>query len=112
MSFNVQVSIMIELAVSEALIPIYQFTWHCIPKDQNFHEHHCYMPSVMRVIASRKMRLMEHIAHMGEMRNAYSILVKKNMNRRDCLADLEEDDTLILDLAIKRDRLWLCLLDL
>jgi hypothetical protein len=34
-------------------------------------------PNIMRVIKSRRMRLAGHVAHMGEMRNAYNILVEK-----------------------------------
>jgi hypothetical protein len=62
-----------KLAVLEALVPIYHSAWHYIREDQNFHEHHYYLPIVIKVTASRRVRLMEHIAHIGEMRNAYSI---------------------------------------
>jgi hypothetical protein len=34
-------------------------------------------PNIVRVIKSRKMRWVCHIAGMGEMRNAYEILVRK-----------------------------------
>jgi len=52
-----------KLAVLEALVPIYQSAWHYICEDQNFYEHHCYLPIVIKVTASRRVRLMEHIAH-------------------------------------------------
>jgi hypothetical protein len=32
-------------------------------------------PNIIRVMKSRRMRLAVHVARMGEMRNAYSILV-------------------------------------
>jgi len=34
-------------------------------------------PNIVRVIKSRRMRLAEHVAHMGEMRKVYRILVGK-----------------------------------
>jgi hypothetical protein len=34
-------------------------------------------PNIVRVIKSRKMRLMGHVAGMGEMKNAYKILVSE-----------------------------------
>jgi hypothetical protein len=34
-------------------------------------------PSIIRIIKSRRMRLAGHVARMGEMRNAYKILVGK-----------------------------------
>jgi hypothetical protein len=51
-----------KLAVLEALVPIYQSACHYIHEDQNFHEHHYYLPIVIKVTASRRVRLMEHIA--------------------------------------------------
>jgi hypothetical protein len=36
-----------------------------------------YSPSIIRMIKSRKMRWTEHVARMGEKRNAYRILVGK-----------------------------------
>jgi hypothetical protein len=36
----------------------------------------------MRVIKSRRMRWEEHVAHMGKMRNACSILVEKPEGKR------------------------------
>jgi len=71
-----------KLAVLEALVPIYQSAWYYIHKDQNFHEHHYYLPIAIKVTASRRVRLMEHIAHIGEMRNAYSISVEKSEYKR------------------------------
>jgi hypothetical protein len=34
-------------------------------------------PNIIRVIKSRRMRWMGHVVYMGEMRNAYNILVDK-----------------------------------
>jgi len=39
-------------------------------------------PNVIRAIKSRTMRWTEHVARMGEMRNAYSILVGKPKGKR------------------------------
>jgi hypothetical protein len=39
-------------------------------------------PHVIRVIKSRRMRWVGHIAHMGEMRNVYKILVRKPERKR------------------------------
>jgi hypothetical protein len=39
-------------------------------------------PDSIKVIKSRRMRWARHIAHMGEMRNAYSILVGKRDGTR------------------------------
>jgi hypothetical protein len=36
-----------------------------------------YSSDIIRVTKSRRMRLIEHVAQMGEMRNAYKILVRK-----------------------------------
>jgi hypothetical protein len=35
-------------------------------------------PSIIRIIESRRMRLAGHVARMGEMRNAYRLLVGKS----------------------------------
>jgi hypothetical protein len=54
--------------------------------DQRLHNkelHNFYAsPNIIRVIKSRKMRLMEHVARIGEMRNAYKILVGKPGGKR------------------------------
>jgi hypothetical protein len=39
-------------------------------------------PNIITVIKSRRMRWAEHIARMGEMRNAYNILVLKSEKKR------------------------------
>jgi len=39
-------------------------------------------PNVIRVIESRRMRWAGHVAHKGEMRNAYNILVGKSEGKR------------------------------
>jgi hypothetical protein len=36
-----------------------------------------FSPNLIRVIKSRRVRWVEHVAHMGELRNIYSILVGK-----------------------------------
>jgi hypothetical protein len=53
-------------------------------------------PSSIRVIKSRRIRWIGHAAHMGEMRNVYSILVGK-LERRDHSEDLGIDGRLILE---------------
>jgi hypothetical protein len=40
------------------------------------------LPSVIRTIKSRRMRWVEHVARMGEMRNTYNILVGKPEEKR------------------------------
>jgi hypothetical protein len=39
-------------------------------------------PSIIRMIKSRRMRLMGHVARMGEKRNAYRLLVGKPEGKR------------------------------
>jgi hypothetical protein len=39
-------------------------------------------PYIIRVIKSRRMRWPGHVAHTGEMRNAYKILVRKPERKR------------------------------
>jgi hypothetical protein len=39
-------------------------------------------PNIIRVIKSNRMRWAGHVAHMGEMRNAHSILVRNPEGRR------------------------------
>jgi hypothetical protein len=39
-------------------------------------------PSIIRVITSRRMRWMGYVAHMGDNRNAYNILVRKPIEKR------------------------------
>jgi hypothetical protein len=39
-------------------------------------------PDIIRVIKSRRMRFLGHVAHMGEMGNPYSILVRKSEGKR------------------------------
>jgi hypothetical protein len=40
------------------------------------------LPSIIRIIKARRMRLAEHVARMGEKRNAYRLLVEKPEGRR------------------------------
>jgi len=53
----------------------------------------CTSPDIIRVIKSRRMGWTGHVECMGEMRNAYSILVGKG---RDHLEDLGIDGKIIL----------------
>jgi hypothetical protein len=39
-------------------------------------------PNIIKVIKSRRMRWIGHVAHMEEMRNAYNILVGKHEGKR------------------------------
>jgi hypothetical protein len=41
-----------------------------------------YLPSIVRVIKARRMRWAGHVAHMGEVRGAYNILVGRPEGRR------------------------------
>jgi hypothetical protein len=40
------------------------------------------LPNIIRVIKSRRMRWLKYVAHMGDMRNAYKILVGKPEGKR------------------------------
>jgi hypothetical protein len=51
-------------------------------------------PNIIRVIKSRRMTRMVHIAHVGKIRNAYKILVGK-LRGRDHLEDLSRDVRII-----------------
>jgi hypothetical protein len=42
----------------------------------------CSSPSIIRIIKSRRMSWAGHVAHMGEKRNAYKLLVGKPAGRR------------------------------
>jgi hypothetical protein len=50
----------------------------------------------IRMMKSRRMRLAEYVAHVGEMRNSYKILVGKSQ-RRDHSDDLGVDWKIILE---------------
>jgi uncharacterized protein YjiS (DUF1127 family) len=50
--------------------------------------------NIIRVIKSRWMRLVGHVAHMGKLRNAYNIWLE-NMKGRDHLKDLHVDGRII-----------------
>jgi hypothetical protein len=41
-------------------------------------------PNIIRVVKSRPMRWIGQVAHMGEMRNTYKILVRKTEWKRSC----------------------------
>jgi hypothetical protein len=53
-------------------------------------------PNIIRVIKSRRMRWAGHVTRMGEIRNAYVILVG-NPERRDQLEDRGVDGRIILE---------------
>jgi hypothetical protein len=42
----------------------------------------CMSPNIIRVMKSRRMRWAEHVARMGDMRNAYKVLVGKHEWKR------------------------------
>jgi len=44
----------------------------------------CASPNVIRVIKSRRMRWVGHVLHMGEMRNAFKMFVRKTEGKRSC----------------------------
>jgi hypothetical protein len=43
---------------------------------------HYALPSIIRMIKSRRMRWAIHVAHMEELRNSYKILVRKPEEKR------------------------------
>jgi hypothetical protein len=53
-------------------------------------------PNIIRVIKSRRMTWMGHVARMGEMRNAYKISVGKNLKVRGYSKKLSIDGEIIL----------------
>jgi hypothetical protein len=52
-------------------------------------------PNIVRVIKTRRMRSAGHVERMGDMRNAYDILVGKH-ERRDHLEDVGVDGKILL----------------
>jgi len=62
--------------------------------------HNLYLsPNIIRVIKSRKMKWMEHVAHMGEMRNAFSILVGKSEWKRPLKRPQHRQKSIRMDLG-------------
>jgi len=55
---------------------VYRKLYNQEPKDM-----YC-SPNIVRVIKSRRMRWVGHVAHMGEMRGAYRVLVGKPEGKR------------------------------
>jgi hypothetical protein len=53
-------------------------------------------PNIMRVTKSRRMTCAGHVARMGDMRNAYNILVGKP-ERKKTLEDIGVDEKIILE---------------
>jgi hypothetical protein len=58
-------------------------------------------PNIIQVIKSRRMRWARHVACMGEMRNAYNILVGK-LKGRDHLEDTDIDGKIILEWILRK----------
>jgi hypothetical protein len=55
----------------------------------------CYSPNRIRMIKSRRMRAIGHVAHMGKMRNVYKISVE-NCKGKSYSEDLGVDGRIIL----------------
>jgi hypothetical protein len=55
------------------------------------------LPNIVRMIKSRRMRWAGHVAHMGEIRNAYNILVGKLEGKRDHSVHIGIDGTIALE---------------
>ena len=63
-----------------------------------------YSPNIVQVVKSRRMRWAGHVAHMGEERGAYRVLVGKwgNRRERDHWGDLGVDEWIILGWISRR----------
>jgi hypothetical protein len=59
------------------------------------------LPSIIRVIKSRMMKWAGHVAHMGEKRNTYEVLVGKPEGRRP-LGDLNMRGKIIFKLILEK----------
>jgi hypothetical protein len=59
------------------------------------------LPSIVRIIKSRKMKWAGHIAFMGEIKNPYRILVRKPEGR-NYLEDLGIDERIILKMVLRK----------
>jgi len=57
----------------------------------------CASPDFIRVIKSWRMRWAGRVACMGEMRNAYKILVGESEGKRDHLEDVDVDGNITLE---------------
>jgi hypothetical protein len=72
--------------------------------------HGLYTSPSIRVIKSRRMRLVGHVACMGDVRNAYNTLVGKPEGRRPLARPRRRwEDNIKMDL--KGNRVWGCGLD-
>jgi hypothetical protein len=63
-----------------------------------------YSPYIIRMIKSRRMRWVGHVVHMGEMRNAYKILVGKP-DGRDHSEDLGIGGRIIIKWILEKSGL-------
>jgi hypothetical protein len=59
------------------------------------------LPNIVRVTKSRRLRWAAHVAHMGEGRGVYRVLVEK-LRERDRWADPGVDGKIILGLIFKK----------
>jgi len=59
-------------------------------------------PNITRVMKSRGIRWAEHVTRMEEVRNAYSILIGKNLKGRDHLGDLSVDGPIKVKWILKK----------
>jgi hypothetical protein len=66
-------------------------------------------PNVTRVMKSRRMRWMEHVARVGEMRNENKMLIAENLKGRDQSEDLGVDGKIILEWILGKEVLKLCI---
>jgi hypothetical protein len=58
-------------------------------------------PNIIRVMKSKRIRWVGHVARMGDIRNAYKILVG-NLQKRDHLEDLVIGGMIILEQILKK----------
>jgi hypothetical protein len=59
-------------------------------------------PDIVRMIKSRRMRWVGHVARMGEMKNAYKFLLSENLNRTNHLRDLGVYGRIILKYFLRK----------
>jgi hypothetical protein len=78
----------------------------CWRKVRNEELHNSYfLPNIIRMVKFKRMKWAGHVAHMGEMRNAYTLLVgKPEEKRRDHLEDLGVNGRVIIKWILQRNR--------